>query len=165
MAGRTSEPDDEREPTPEPDDIDVRFAEITASLGDLTVPPADGTHARLDEGPDTPEHGPRGRGPAPSSEVSEPPDDEPGEDADDDEPGFVPEEPAPMTGGDPVLVVGWVGLVGSVAVVLVYLMIWRGMPGALVGLAGVAFVLSVGVLVWRLPGRRDPDDHDDGAVV
>jgi hypothetical protein len=84
---------------------------------------------------------------------------------DDDEAGFVPAEPAPMTEGDPVLVVGWAGLVASVAVVLVFLMAWRDMPGALVALAGVVFVLAVGVLVWRLPGRRDPDDHDDGAVV
>ena len=29
----------------------------------------------------------------------------------------------------------------------------------------VVFVLGVGVLVWRMPHRRDPDDDDTGAVV
>jgi len=44
-------------------------------------------------------------------------------------------------------------------------MLWRDMPVGLLVLGGFAFVLSVGLLVWRMPARRDPDDHDDGAVV
>lgn len=159
MAGRTSGPGGEPEPTPEPDDVDVRFAEIAASLGDLTVPPAEPAQARLDEeaegaGPPPVVPGPRDFELAPETDLD-----------DDEGPGFVPDEPAAVSAGDPVLVLGWSGLVGSVLVVLAYLLLWRGMPGAFLGIAGVVFVLAVGLLVWRLPGRRDPEDHDDGAVV
>lgn len=159
MAGRTSEPGDDREPTPEPDDVDTRFAEIAASLGDLTVPPAEDAESRVDEptGPPVPppaSPGPRDYRLDPETTIE-----------DDDEPGFVPEEPPPLGASDPVVVAGWAGIVASVAVVLVYLVLWRGMPSLLLALAGPCFLLSVGMLVWRLPRRRGDDDHGDGAVV
>lgn len=159
MAGRPPEPDDEREPTPDADDIDVRFADIAASLGDLTVPPAEGPDdASADPGPDreppTIIGGPRDYSLGP--EIA-------GED--DAAGGYSPPEPPPLTGGEPLLALGWSGVVGPIVVVLVYLVAWRGMPGFVLGLAGIVFVVAVGVLVWRLPRRREPDDHDDGAVV
>ncbi len=85
--------------------------------------------------------------------------------AEEDEEGYEPPEPTPLSGADPLLGLAWVGVCLPIAVVLVYLVLWRGMPLALLGVSGAAFLLSVGVLVWRMPGRRDGDDHDDGAVV
>jgi hypothetical protein len=161
MAGRPPEPDDEREPTPDADDIDVRFADITASLGDLTVPP--------DEGGDdasavpAPAAGAQDAGPGPRDYVLRPPS---GPDPDrDDDAGYVPPEPPPLTGSDPLLTIAWVGVAAAIALVLLYLVLWRTMPGVLLGLAGVVFLLSVAVLLWRMPSRREPDDYDNGAVV
>ena len=160
MAGRSpepdDEPDDEREPTPDADDIDVRFADITASLGDLTVPP--------DERDDAPS-AEAGADRDASALVPGPRDYAVADEQDEDQPGFAPEEPPPLAGGEPLLAMAWFGVCVPVALVLVYLVLWRAMPGVLLGLAGIAFVLSVGVLIWRMPGRREPDDRDDGAVV
>jgi hypothetical protein len=158
MAGRTSEPGGDREPTPEPDDVDTRFAEIAASLGDLTLPPADDPQSRVDRptaptADGEPQPGPRDFELGPEVD-----------DLDDDEPGFVPEEPPPLGAADPVVVAAWVGIAASVTIILVYLALWRGMPGVLVALAGPCFLLSVGLLVWRLPRSRD-SDGGDGAVV
>ena len=42
--------------------------------------------------------------------------------------------------------------------------LWRDAPALLVRAAAVAFVVGVGVLVWRMPQHREPTDGD-GAVV
>ena len=47
---------------------------------------------------------------------------------------------------------------------LVVLVVWRDAPVVLMQAAGVVFVLSCLVLVWRMPQRRD-DDSGPGAVV
>ena len=173
MAGRPPEPDDEREPPPDADDIDVRFADITASLGDLTVPPDEGgddTSERSTREPGTADEpeanvadsglGPRDYTLAPSGTGLT---DATG--AADDEPGYVPPEPPPIAGTDPLLGLAWAGVLLPVAFVLVYLVLWRGMPDILLALSGVVFVASVALLIWRMPVNRDPEDHDDGAVV
>lgn len=159
MAGRPPEPDDEREPTPDADDIDVRFADIAANLGELTVPPAERPDdASADPGRD---HG-RAEVVGGPRDYTLGPEVALGDDADG---GFSPPEPPPLGGGEPLLRLGWAGVVGPVVVVLLYLVAWRGMPLGVLGAAGAVFVVSVGVLIWRLPRQRDPDDHDDGAVV
>ena len=48
---------------------------------------------------------------------------------------------------------------------LIVLVVWRDAPPALVQAAAALFVVGVGVLLWRMPHRRDPDDDDTGAVV
>lgn len=158
MAGRTPEPDDDHEPTPDAEDVDARFAEITASLGNLTLPPAPS-----DDGPTETPGAPAedadtadpAAAPGPRDYVLAP---------ESDEPGFEPPDPA-IESNDPLVTLAWVGVVASVALVLVYLVLWRSMPGVLLALAGAAFVTSVAVLVARMPGRRDVDEPDDGAVV
>ncbi len=159
MAGRPPEPDDEHEPTPDDDDIDVRFADITANLGDLTVPPdarADDASADASPAPEPAESGfgPRDYTLGPEVELES-----------EDQARFLPPEPPPLTGGEPLVTLAWTGVAVSIGLVLTYLVLWRSMPGILLTLAGVAFVLAVGTLIWRMPRRRDIDDHDDGAVV
>ena len=155
MAGRPPEPDDEREPAPD-DDIDVRFRDITANLGDLTVPPDEplqepSTPLLPDPGPDETGSGPRDYMLGPEVEA--------------DDEAFTPPEPPRLGGGDPVIALAWTGVVVPIFLVLVYLLLWRGMPLIVLVLSAGAFVLSVGVLVWRMPGKRGDPDDDDGAVL
>ncbi len=169
MATHTPEPDDDREPERDADDIDARFAEITAGLREITLPPAATEHGTTrDDGPD-PSTGSQdgdapalGRDPGPGSTTPGPRDYAL---APQDEEKFEPPEPGPLSGGDPLVTLAWVGVVSPVVLVLVYLMLWRGMPAVLLALGGVVFVLAIGTLVWRMPARRRPDDSDDGAVV
>lgn len=174
MTARTPDPGDDREQERGADDIDARFAEITAGLDEITLPPAasaDGTTdddrpqapgASSAQEPEPPRPAPSPRG-TPTVAGSGPRDYSPA--VGPDEEGFAPPEPGPISGGDPVLTLAWVAVVAPVVLVLAYLMLWRSMPYVLLGLGGVAFALGTGTLVWRMPGRRDSEDPDDGAVV
>lgn len=87
------------------------------------------------------------------------------ESAADDREHFVPPDPGPVLGGDPLLTMAWFAAAGMPIFLLVVLVAWRDAPAALVQAAAVVFVIGIGVLVWRMPHRRDPDDDDTGAVV
>ena len=78
---------------------------------------------------------------------------------------FVPPDPGPVLGGDPLLTMAWCAAAGVPIFLLVVLVAWRDAPTALVQAAAAVFVIGVGVLLWRMPHRRDPDDDDTGAVV
>ncbi|MBO3084175.1 hypothetical protein [Cellulomonas fengjieae] len=78
---------------------------------------------------------------------------------------FVPPDPGPVLGGDPLLTMAWCAAAGVPIFLLVVLVAWRDAPVVLVQVAAALFVIGVGVLVWRMPHRRDPDDDDTGAVV
>ncbi|QZN87133.1 hypothetical protein [Cellulomonas sp. C5510] len=84
----------------------------------------------------------------------------------DDAEHFVPPDPGPVLGGDPLLTMAWLAVGGMPLLWLVVLLGWRGAPAALVQASVAVFLLGVVVLLWRMPHRRD-DDHDDadGAVV
>ncbi|GIG40033.1 hypothetical protein [Cellulomonas phragmiteti] len=86
------------------------------------------------------------------------------EDAVDELEHFVPADPGPVTSGDPLLTLAWGAAAGVPLFMLVAVTVWRDAPALLVRAALVVFVVAVGVLVWRMPQRRDPSD-DDGAVV
>ena len=78
---------------------------------------------------------------------------------------FVPPEPPPLLGRDPLLNLAW-GLVAvAPLVVLVLLVVVRPFPALVGQVAGAAFLAGLGILVWRMPHRRDGDDDDPGAVV
>ena len=78
---------------------------------------------------------------------------------------FVPPDPGPVLGGDPLLTMAWCAAAGVPIFLLIVLVAWRDAPPALVQAAAALFVVGVGVLLWRMPHRRDPDDDDTGAVV
>jgi hypothetical protein len=78
---------------------------------------------------------------------------------------FVPPDPGPVLGGDPLLTMAWFAAAGMPIFLLIVLIAWPQAPAALVQAAGVVFVLGVGVLLWRMPNRRDPEDDDTGAIV
>ncbi|GAA4624448.1 hypothetical protein [Cellulomonas oligotrophica] len=87
------------------------------------------------------------------------------EDAVDDHEHFVPPDPGPVLGGDPLLTMAWVAVAAAPLLLLVVALGWRDAPTLLVRGALVVFVAAVGLLVWRMPHRRDPSDDDTGAVV
>jgi hypothetical protein len=78
---------------------------------------------------------------------------------------FVPPDPGPVLGGDPLLTMAWCAAAGVPIFLLIVLVAWRDAPPALIQAAAALFVIGVGVLLWRMPHRRDPDDDDTGAVV
>ncbi|MEE2522784.1 hypothetical protein V1639_11505 [Pseudarthrobacter sp. J75] len=82
---------------------------------------------------------------------------------DDDEGGFVPEEPPSLAGTEPLTMLAWLGAVGGPVTLLMFAMFWRAAP--LLAILGViaAFVAAVGYLIMRLPHEKN--DSDDGARV
>ena len=86
------------------------------------------------------------------------------EDAVDEIEHFVPQDPGPVLGGNPLLTLAWGAAIGSPLFLLVVVVAWQDAPALLVRAAAALFVIAVAVLVWRMPQRREPTDGD-GAVV
>jgi len=147
------------------DDLDAKWAELTARLGELRLPPDDDEEAPPEAAPAPPPAvlpaapGPRDYSPAPETDDE---DDDPARDLVD---GFVDPDPDPLSRAEPVVVLGWGGALGGLALMVACVLLWRDAPG-LVWLAAVgALATGIGLLLWRMPARRDADDHGDGAVV
>ncbi len=78
---------------------------------------------------------------------------------------FVPPDPGPVLGGSPLLTLAWVAVAFMPVLAIVAALFWREIPVVVLQVAGLAFLGGIGVLLWRMPHRRDPDDDDPGAVV
>jgi len=191
-------PGDDR--SEDPEDVDARWAEIVAELGDLDDSDDDllrdadeasrGSSARPapDEGSTSvPPHRRRGddkeTGTGPGARIirpaaSEPSDGEedagaptgprswapdPARDEADDH--FVPPDPDPVLGGDPLLTLAWSAVLGVPLLALLAALFWHSVPDVVLQIAGAAFLLGVGLLFWRMPRRHDVDSDDSGAVV
>ncbi len=143
------------------DDLDAQWAELTARLGELRLPPADEDDPTSEPPPRPPTvplaPGPRDYTPAPETE-----DDDPDRDVVD---GFVEPDPDPLSRAEPVLVLGWVGVLAGLATMVLCVLAWRSAPGVVWLMAVAALAVGIGLLLWHMPARRDPDDYDDGAVV
>ncbi len=84
-------------------------------------------------------------------------------DGDDEDDGFVPEEPPPLGTGDPLTILAWVGAAGGPLTLLLFAMFWRDAPlAATFGILAL-FLAGAGYLVSRLPKHREIGD--DGAEV
>ena len=77
---------------------------------------------------------------------------------------FEPPDPGPVLGGDPLLTMAWVVVVGVPVLLMIAVIAWRDMPTWLLQAAGAAFLAGVGLLLWRMPRDRE-DDTGPGAVV
>ncbi|QOR69149.1 hypothetical protein IM660_10440 [Ruania alkalisoli] len=150
------EPDpDEREPgrsSPQPSDREVerRWAELTAQLGDLgTQENAKDDHEPVAGADET--------GAAPSG----PRDYEVAEDG--EETGFVPPDPPPLRGSDPLPTLAWLAALGGPVATVIFLIVWPSAPSWVYLAAIMGSVVGWLVLLWRMPRSRD--DSDDGAVV
>lgn len=84
---------------------------------------------------------------------------------------FTPPEPEPLLSDkDPLLTMAWIAVAGIPILALVSVIVVAAIPTfsipALVGQVALGlFVAGLGVLLWRMPHHRDPEDDDPGAVV
>ena len=83
---------------------------------------------------------------------------------------FTPPEPPPLLSRDPLLTMAWSFVVGVPVLALVGMIVSAAMSSVsippLAGQIGLGlFVAGLGVLIWRMPHQRDPDDDGPGAVV
>lgn len=167
---------------PSPDDesdLDAQWQDIVARLGDLedVDDPEDTTDAPdpdLDDEDASPSDDGRRPGrdarshtvrPAAADATTDPRGWAPDPEVEEAEDHFVPPDPGPVLGGDPVLTMAWVVVVAAPLLVVAAMIVWPDAPSWLIQVAGAAFLAAVGVLLWRLPHRRDEDDDDPGAVV
>ncbi len=158
---------------------DERWAQIVAQLGDVeAAADAASPHASSPTPPPTPNSGAAAGLEFPVAAGVESPFGSTGRDWDgteqydeaersvDEDEGFVPPDPGPVLGGDPLLTMAWFAVGGMPLFLLVVLIFWQAAPAALVQAACVVFVLGVALLLWRMPARRgDHDDDGNGAVV
>ena len=150
-------PDDEADPR----DFDARWAEIVADLGEpegvdlpeeQATPPAAHVVRAADERTLS------GRDWGGTDQIDA------AEEAVDEQEHFVPPDPGPVMGTDPLRVLTWAVAVGVPVLYVILLVAWHDPPGWLAPVAGVLLLAAVAVLVWRMPHRRDPDS-DSGAMV
>jgi hypothetical protein len=81
----------------------------------------------------------------------------------DDDDGFVPEEPPKLSATDPLTMLAWLGAVGAPVALVLSSMFWRSAPLlAILGMVAV-FIGSVVYLIMKLP--QEKDENDDGARV
>ncbi|GAA1866293.1 hypothetical protein [Myceligenerans crystallogenes] len=84
---------------------------------------------------------------------------------------FSPPEPEPLlTDKDPLATMAWFAVGGIPILALISVILVAAVPSLqippLVGQVALGlFALGLGVLLWRMPHRRDPEDNDPGAVV
>ena len=144
-------------------DFDERWAEIVAELGepdeadppDETAPPSadhaiPGGDARVLSGRDWD-----------GTEQFDA-----AEEAVDEQEHFVPPDPGPVLGTDPLAVLTWSVAIGAPVLYVILLVAWHDPPGWLAPVAGVLLLVAIAVLVWRMPHTRDHDSGpDSGAVV
>lgn len=82
----------------------------------------------------------------------------------DEDDHFVPPEPPPLGGRDPLTTLAWALVAGVPLVAVLAVLVLGRVPVVAAQVAGGLFLAGVGVLVWRMPHRRD-DDDGPGAVV
>jgi len=144
-SSQTSRPDDESIADGAGDRID-------GSAGDRSDEPAPGSRVILPAGP-------RDWPLTPEIEALE-----------EAESHFTPPEPPPLMSRDPLLTMAWSFVVGVPTLALVGMIVSAAMTSVsippLAGQIGLGlFVTGLGVLIWRMPHQRDPDDDGPGAVV
>ena len=130
-AGASDEPT--VEPQIDPAEVDARWREIVAELGDLEAPTRPVTPRRrsTDQPPEQVPPPPvrpdaEGRPPEPTGPRGWAPD----PDVEEAENHFVPPDPGPVLGGDPLLTMAWVVAVGAPLVVVLSVILWRqDVPG------------------------------------
>jgi hypothetical protein len=77
---------------------------------------------------------------------------------------YQPEGEPIVLSRDPVVALGWVGVIGGPIVLLLIALVWPTAPSWLAALAVLAFIVGFAALVTRMPDHHS-DSDDDGAVL
>jgi len=77
---------------------------------------------------------------------------------------FVPPDPGPVLGGDPLLTMAWTAVAGVPLLLLVAYLVAGGLEGTLARIAGALWIAGLAVLVWRMPRDRPADDGPRAVV-
>jgi hypothetical protein len=162
-----------------PDDVDAAFARLVAGYDDAPDAPADGDRERpwpasediddadgFDRDPDEPDAGEPAEIGIGSGLVVSSTDPLNTEATWDDEGHFVPPPPPPLPQLEPLTLLAWVGVLGSVIVAVFATLVGWVIPRLLLMAMIVGFIGGVVVLIARISrDPTDPDHPDDGAVV
>lgn len=142
------------------DDTDARFATIVAHLEEdpTWVGSAPGTRPGREvmQFPSAPGVRPLGPRDHPATEEVL--------DLEDEQSHFVPPEPPPLLGGDPLITMGWIAVLLAPLSLFATVFGPRPTPTLWLQLTAGILILGVGVLIWRMPHRRDPDHVPDDQV-
>jgi hypothetical protein len=168
-------PQDATEQSADQDDVESQWADIVARLGDVDVSADSGARPGASPGgPDLPERRRRtdeaadplpGRTIRPARSADDPRSWLPDPVLEEAENHFEPPDPGPVLGGDPLLTMAWVVVVGVPVLLIVVVVLGRDVPGVLLAAAGALLAAAVGLLLWRMPHGDDDDRTGPGAVV
>lgn len=171
----TEHPDDPAQSENQPLDVEGRWAQIVAELEDESTAMTDTattSTARPERAvphePPAARRGPANTPVAPWVHAPGPRDWPASDDVEaleDEQSHFFPPDVPPISGRSPLLTLAWLLVMVSAVVFLVTAIFMRPFPTAIAQACSVAFVVGVGLLIWRLPARRDPDSSDPGAIV
>lgn len=137
-------------------DTDTEFARIVAGLDDVRAA-TDDVDVRprpwLTDVPTLPGVRPIGpRDHAASEEEIE---------LEDEQSHFVPPDPGPILGGDPVLTAAWFAVVGGILALVASALLVRVMPTIVAWIGAGLLAAGAGILLWRLPHERGDSHGDD----
>lgn len=83
-----------------------------------------------------------------------------------DEGHFVPPPPPPVPRLEPIMLLAWIGVLGSVVIAVFAALVGWVIPRLLLLAMIVGFIGGIVVLIARISRQpSDPDNPDDGAVV
>lgn len=82
-------------------------------------------------------------------------------DLEDEQSHFVPPDPGPVLGGDPVLTMAWFAVVGGILALVLSALLVRVMPSVVAWAGAALLAAGAGVLLWRLPHERGDDHGED----
>jgi len=78
---------------------------------------------------------------------------------------FVPPDPGPVLGGDPVLTTAWFAVGTGIVALVVSALLVHHVPAVVAWVGAGLLAAGAGVLLWRLPHERGDDPGDDAPWV
>lgn len=78
---------------------------------------------------------------------------------------FTQPDPGNVLSKDPVRNLAWAAVAGSPLVIIAALIFWPTAAALVAQVGGVAFLVGLALLVWRMPKSRNHLDGDPGAVL
>ncbi|QIK83699.1 hypothetical protein [Sanguibacter sp. HDW7] len=79
----------------------------------------------------------------------------------DEQSHFVPPDPGPILGGDPVLTTAWFAVAAGILALVASALLVRVMPSVVAWIGAGLLAGGAGVLLWRLPHERGDSRGDD----